>query len=144
MDDTKKRVRDSQEAKLEAQLQEKRARGEGMHMSIDPALEATPTGCCISLPGHGDTRLAQLEQLLSHDLWEPAPEHDALWAELKCLLSARPWLHTYLVPPEEDETRHIFLLDKGATPLHRAAAEGDEDLLAAILAGCAPAVPTER
>ena len=45
--------------------------------------------------------LAQLEEKLSHDQWDPVPERASLWAELKVLLSNYPKLRTYLVPPED-------------------------------------------
>ena len=45
--------------------------------------------------------LAQLEEKLSHDQWDPVPERASLWAELKVLLSNDPKLRTYLVPPED-------------------------------------------
>ena len=49
--------------------------------------------------GHGDARLAQLEQLLSHDEWEPVEGREQLWAELEKLLLAKPELKTYLKVP---------------------------------------------
>ena len=45
--------------------------------------------------------LAQLEEKLSHDHWDPVPERASLWAELKELLSDYPKLRTYLVLPED-------------------------------------------
>ena len=49
--------------------------------------------------GHGDARLAVLEQLLSHDEWEPVEGRVQLWAELEKLLLAKPELKTYLTVP---------------------------------------------
>ena len=46
-------------------------------------------------------QLAQLEEKLSHDQWDPVPERASLWAELKELLSDYPKLRTYLVLPED-------------------------------------------
>ena len=48
-----------------------------------------------------DGQLAQLEEKLSHDQWDPVPERASLWAELKELLSDYPNLRTYLVLPED-------------------------------------------
>ena len=48
-----------------------------------------------------DGQLAQLEEKLSHDQWDPVPERAALWAELKELLSDYPKLRTYLMLPED-------------------------------------------
>ena len=47
----------------------------------------------------GDARLAQLEELLSHDEWEPVEGRVQLWAELVQLLLAKPELKTYLKVP---------------------------------------------
>ena len=46
-------------------------------------------------------QLAQLEEKLSHDQWDPVPERASLWAELKALLSDCPKLRTFLVPPDD-------------------------------------------
>jgi len=50
-------------------------------------------------PVSSDVRLAQLEQLLSHDEWEPVEGRVQLWAELEQLLKAKPELKTYLKVP---------------------------------------------
>lgn len=53
--------------------------------------------------GHGYERLAELEQLLSHDIKEPVQGREELWAELKDLLHNYPELRSCLVPPEEED-----------------------------------------
>ena len=91
----------------EAEEDEGESEGEGAS-DEDEAAEAeaeaeaeTPWGYPYALCGHGHPRLAELEELLSHDVWEPTPERNALWAELEDLLGKHPELRTYLVPPEE-------------------------------------------
>ena len=51
-----------------------------------------------------ETRLIDLECLLSHDQWEPVDNRDALWAELAELLLLNPSLRTILNVPEEAAT----------------------------------------
>ena len=53
----------------------------------------------------GSTLLAELEQRLSHDRWEPVPERVELWSRLFDLLEQRPDLKTVLTPPEELEAQ---------------------------------------
>lgn len=52
-------------------------------------------------PGHGDQRLARLEDLLSHDAYEPVEGRAELWTALARLLTESPELRTHLVVPEE-------------------------------------------
>jgi hypothetical protein len=49
-------------------------------------------------PGHGHSRLAELEEILSHDVYDPVQGRDALWAELVTILEAQPGLRTILSP----------------------------------------------
>ena len=65
--------------------------------------EASPPLSNQSSPAFA--RLVQLEELLSHDQWEPVAGRAALWAELTALLSAFPNICTYLVPPEDMDYR---------------------------------------
>jgi len=96
-------------AEGEGEAEEDEGEGEGEGASDeDEAVEAeaeaeaeTPFGYPYALCGHGHPRLAELEELLSHDVLEPTPERDVLWAELEDLLGKHPELRTYLVPPEE-------------------------------------------
>ena len=53
----------------------------------------------------GNALLAELEQRLSHDQWEPVPERVELWSRLFDLLEQRPDLKTVLTPPEELEAQ---------------------------------------
>ena len=48
-------------------------------------------------------RLAQLEQLLSHDEWQPVESRVALWRELRLICEAAPHLHSYLSTPADVE-----------------------------------------
>ena len=48
-------------------------------------------------------RLAQLEQLLSHDEWQPVESRVALWRELRLICEAAPHLHSYLSTPADIE-----------------------------------------
>ena len=66
--------------------------------------------------GHGNERLAELEDLLSHDSWEPAgPKRVALWREHRLLLEADSQLRSHLVPPADVQVeqsaslRHVRL-----------------------------------
>ena len=59
--------------------------------------------------GHGNERLAQLEELLSHDMWEPAgPTRVTLWREHRLLLEADPQLRSHLAPPADVEQSAIY------------------------------------
>ena len=55
------------------------------------------------LPGHGHERLAQLEDLLSHDAWQPVDGRALLWREHRELLAADPLLHSHLTAPADIE-----------------------------------------
>ena len=61
------------------------------------------------LRGHGSERLAQLEDLLSHEEWEPINGRVAFWRELRLLLEANPLLHSHLVPPTSVEQIAAYL-----------------------------------
>ncbi|MGZ0214251.1 MAG: hypothetical protein ACKVI4_17365, partial [Actinomycetales bacterium] len=67
---------------------------------LGPVLRLT---AMLALPGCGDARLAELEELLSHDQWYPVDDREALWSELEQLLKARPDLRTHLHIPDGDE-----------------------------------------
>ena len=54
--------------------------------------------------GHGHERLSQLEDLLSHDAWEPVNRRALLWRELHLLLESDPFLRSHLVVPADIET----------------------------------------
>ena len=69
-------------------------------------------------------RLAELEELLSHDAWDPVPGREALWNEAAWLLREYPQLRTCLtlpadaapeLPPELDPPRP---LGKGLVTRH--------------------------
>ena len=49
----------------------------------------------IEKAGHGSSWLAELEELLSHDEWEPVDGREALRNEVRALLAGRPQLRTY-------------------------------------------------
>ena len=64
-------------------------------------LEESPS---IEQRDGGHTRLAELEELLSHDKYEPIPGRVLLWKEVAAILVANPTLHTTLqVPRGVDE-----------------------------------------
>lgn len=48
-------------------------------------------------------RLAQLEELLSHDEWQPVDARVALWRELRLICDAVPHLHSHLSTPADVE-----------------------------------------
>ena len=78
----------------------------------------------------GSTLLAELEQRLSHDQWEPVPERVELWSRLFDLLEQRPDLKTVLTPPEELEAQ-IQMQRLGHHPAEASlAAETPKPLLA--------------
>ena len=55
------------------------------------------------LRGHGSERLAELEELLSHDAWQPVAGRGALWREHRLLLEADPLLRSHLAAPLDVE-----------------------------------------
>ena len=74
----------------------------------------------IEKAGHGSSWLAELEELLSHDEWEPVDGREALWNEVRALLAGRPQLRTYLSLPPEYETctpgaLHVFYIGHSYT-----------------------------
>ena len=54
----------------------------------------------LSLPGCGHSRLAELEDILSHDMYEPVHGRVALWGEVEMILQKNPELRTTLVIPD--------------------------------------------
>ena len=48
-------------------------------------------------------RLRTLEDILSHDQWEPVEGRDVLWQEVVALLAANPLLRTTLIVPAKPE-----------------------------------------
>ena len=52
-------------------------------------------------PGHGDSRLAWLEQRLSHDDVEPVVGRNWMWQEVMSMLEWKEWLRTPLTVPDD-------------------------------------------
>ena len=84
---------------LQMQLQfERQLQAQGDEADLDRRLQATH-----ATRGHGDARLSELEELLSHDEWEPVEGRVALWRELRLLLESDDLLHSFLVAPADIE-----------------------------------------
>ena len=101
-----------------------RARAAGVPLPLPPGcqgLRYIPFKGTLAKADVNDL-LAELEQQLSHDQWEPVPERVELWSSLLDLLKQRPDLKTVLTPPEELEAQ-IQMQPLGDRPPGLVAAE---------------------
>ena len=100
-----------------------RARAAGVPLPLPPGcqgLRYIPFDALAK--ADGNDLLAELEQQLSHDQWEPVPQRVELWSSLLELLKQRPDLKTVLTPPEELEAQ-IQMQPLGDRPPGLVAAE---------------------